>query len=86
MYGVNIIVFMHHLHDLIRHYEIGGHFAELSNLFEQGINLDRAHPGIYTQLGIYTTIDHCNHALIKQYVQHVVNEAANQLYILKKKL
>lgn len=28
MCGVNIIVFMDHLHDLIRHYEIGGHFAE----------------------------------------------------------
>jgi len=43
---------MDHLHDLIRHYEIGGHFAELVNLLEQGINLDRAHQGIYTQLGI----------------------------------
>eukprot|EP01083_Nonionella_stella_P182989 659971_1 len=52
MCGVNIIVFMDHLHDLIRHYEIGGHFAELVNLLEQGINLDRAHQGIYTQLGI----------------------------------
>jgi len=52
MCGVNIIVFMDHLHDLIRQYEIGGHFAELVNLLEQGINLDRAHQGIYTQLGI----------------------------------
>merc|ERR1719385_299326 len=49
---VSIIVFMDHLHDLIRQYEIGGHFAELVNLLEQGINLDRAHQGIYTQLGI----------------------------------
>merc|ERR1711971_1293855 len=48
----NITVFMDHLHDLIRQYEIGGHFAELVNLLEQGINLDRAHQGIYTQLGI----------------------------------
>ena len=29
MCGVNIIVFMDHLYDLIQHYEIGGHFAEL---------------------------------------------------------
>merc|ERR1712113_631356 len=50
--GVHIIVFMDHLHDLIKYYEIGGHFAELVNLLEQGINLDRAHQGIYTQLGI----------------------------------
>eukprot|EP00497_Spongosphaera_streptacantha_P003091 TRINITY_DN3733_c0_g1_i1.p1 TRINITY_DN3733_c0_g1~~TRINITY_DN3733_c0_g1_i1.p1 ORF type:complete len:79 (+),score=8.84 TRINITY_DN3733_c0_g1_i1:280-516(+) len=52
MCGVNIIVFMDHLHDLIRYYETGGHFAELIALLEQGINLDRAHQGIYTQLGI----------------------------------
>ena len=49
--SVNIIVFMDHLQDLIRHYEIGGHFAELINLLEQRINLDRAHQGIYTRLG-----------------------------------
>merc|ERR1719233_287098 len=52
MCGVNIIVFMDHLNDLIKHYESGGHFAELIALLEQGINLDRAHQGIYTQLGI----------------------------------
>lgn len=52
MCGVNIIVFMDHLHDLIKYYETGGHFAELIALLEQGINLDRAHQGIYTQLGI----------------------------------
>eukprot|EP01083_Nonionella_stella_P305226 1063995_1 len=39
MFGVNIIVSM-------------DHFAELVNLLEQGINLDRAHQDIYTQLGI----------------------------------
>jgi clathrin heavy chain len=50
--GVNIIIFMDHLSDLIRHYEVGGHFAELISLLEQGVNLDRAHQGIYTQLGI----------------------------------
>lgn len=52
MCGVNIIIFMDHLNDVVKHYEIGGHFAELINLLEQGINLDRAHQGIYTQLGI----------------------------------
>jgi len=52
MCGVNIIVFMDHLNDLIKHYESGGHFAELIALLEQGINLDRAHQGIYTQLGM----------------------------------
>jgi len=52
MCGVNILVFMDHLQELIQHYENGGHFAELIALLEQGINLDRAHQGIYTQLGI----------------------------------
>jgi len=50
--GVHIIVFMDHLADLIAHYETAGHFAELISLLEQGCNLDRAHQGIYTQLGI----------------------------------
>merc|ERR1719419_417293 len=43
---------MDHLADLIRRYETDGHFAQLIQLLEQGINLDRAHQGIYTQLGI----------------------------------
>jgi len=52
MCGVNIIVYHEHMMELIRHYEINGHFEELIALLEQGINLDRAHQGIYTQLGI----------------------------------
>jgi len=50
--GIHIIVFMDHLNDLIAHYETAGHFSELISLLEQGCNLDRAHQGIYTQLGI----------------------------------
>jgi len=50
--GVNIIVIMDQLNELVKHYETGGHFEPLIALLEQGINLDRAHPGIFTQLGI----------------------------------
>eukprot|EP00475_Leptophrys_vorax_P023365 TRINITY_DN31984_c0_g1_i1.p1 TRINITY_DN31984_c0_g1~~TRINITY_DN31984_c0_g1_i1.p1 ORF type:complete len:1710 (+),score=512.71 TRINITY_DN31984_c0_g1_i1:70-5199(+) len=50
--GVHIIIFMDHLQDLIHHYEIGGYFNEVIALLEQGINLERAHQGIYTQLGV----------------------------------
>lgn len=50
--GVHIIVMMDHLTDLVRHYERLGHFDELITLLEQGTNLDRAHQGIFTQLGI----------------------------------
>lgn len=52
MCGINIIVYMDQLNELIRHYEHLGFFSELIALLEQGINLDRAHQGIYTQLGV----------------------------------
>jgi clathrin heavy chain len=50
--ALNIIVHMDHLHELILHYERNGYFDEIIKVLEQGINLERAHPGIYTQLGI----------------------------------
>jgi clathrin heavy chain len=50
--GVHIIVFMDHLADLVHHYEVGGYFDQVIGLLEQGINLERAHQGIYTFLGI----------------------------------
>jgi len=50
--GINIIIFMDHMNDLIKYYENKGYFAELIYLLEQGINLDRVHQGIYTQLGV----------------------------------
>lgn len=52
MCGVNIIVYQEHLMDLVRHYERGAHFTELIQLLEAGMNLERAHQGIYTQLGV----------------------------------
>jgi len=50
--GVQIIVFHEHLMDLCKHYERLAHFDELIALLEQGILLDRAHQGLYTQLGV----------------------------------
>jgi len=52
MCGINVIVYMDHLAELCRHYETGAHFEELIQLLEQGILSDRAHQGLYTQLGI----------------------------------
>jgi clathrin heavy chain len=43
--AMNIIVYMDHLLDLVRHYERLGYFNELIAVLEQGINLDRAHQG-----------------------------------------
>jgi len=45
-------VFMDHLTELIAQYETRGHFEEVIALLEAGINLDRAHQGLYTQLGV----------------------------------
>lgn len=52
MAGMQIIVFMDHLQDLVAHYEKQCYFTELIKLLEEGIQ-DRAnHQGIYTQLGV----------------------------------
>ena len=50
--GSNIIVYHAHLAEVVRHYENLGFFDELIQLLEQGINLDRAHQGIFTELGV----------------------------------
>jgi len=52
MCAMHIIVYMDHLLDLVRHYERLGHFQELIAVLEQGINLERSHQGLYTQLGV----------------------------------
>ena len=43
---------MDHLLDLVHHYERFGYFQELIAVLEQGINLERSHQGMYTQLGV----------------------------------
>jgi len=50
--GLHIIVHADELDDLIAKYEHGGHFEELIELMEAGTGLERAHMGIYTELGI----------------------------------
>jgi len=50
--AMNVIVYMDHMLDLIRMYEKFGFFTQVISVFEQGINLDRAHAGMYTQLGV----------------------------------
>jgi len=52
MCAMHIIVYMDHLLDLVRHYERLGFFQELIAVLEQGINLERSHQGMYTQLGV----------------------------------
>ena len=49
--GLHIIVQPDELEDLIEHYEKLGHIEELSALLEAGLGLERAHMGIFTELG-----------------------------------
>jgi clathrin heavy chain len=50
--GLHIIVHADELDDVINKYETLGHFDQLIELLEAGTGLDRAHMGIYTELGV----------------------------------
>mmetsp|Transcript_26576 Transcript_26576/g.4687 ORF Transcript_26576/g.4687 Transcript_26576/m.4687 type:complete len:113 (-) Transcript_26576:333-671(-) len=64
--GLKIIVHPDHLDELILHYERYGCTGEVISLLESGMPLERAHMGIFTELGVlyakYQTdklMDHC---------------------------
>lgn len=48
---MNLIIHPDHLEELIQHYEEFGVPNEMISLLETGMGLDRAHVGIYTELG-----------------------------------
>ena len=50
--GLNLIVHAEELQDLVRQYEREGYFEELIQLLEAGLGLERAHMGMFTELGI----------------------------------
>ena len=50
--GLNLIVDAEQLATLVKQYEANGYFDELINLLEQGLGLERAHMGMFTELGI----------------------------------
>jgi clathrin heavy chain len=50
--GLNIIVNADDLEEVSEFYQRRGHFEELIALLESGIGLERAHMGIFTELGI----------------------------------
>lgn len=52
MCGLYIIVSPDHLEELIAHYERHGYFEELMKLMEQGLGLENAHAGIFTELAV----------------------------------
>ncbi|KAK4561171.1 Clathrin heavy chain [Recurvomyces mirabilis] len=50
--GLNLIVHADELADLVRQYERNGYFDELISVLEAGLGLERAHMGMFTELGI----------------------------------
>ncbi|KAF2405615.1 clathrin heavy chain [Trichodelitschia bisporula] len=50
--GLNLIVHAEELQSLVRKYEYNGYFDELISLLEAGLGLERAHMGMFTELGI----------------------------------
>lgn len=50
--GLNIVIHPDNLDDLIHHYEKFGYYQECMNLLESSLGLERAHMGIYTELGV----------------------------------
>lgn len=50
--GLNIIVNPDHLDEMIALYERLGHFDEVIKLLEQGLGLESAHQGIFTELSV----------------------------------
>lgn len=50
--GLNLIVDAEELQGLVKQYESNGYFDELIAVLEQGLGLERAHMGIFTELGI----------------------------------
>ncbi|KAK9449233.1 uncharacterized protein V1518DRAFT_417454 [Limtongia smithiae] len=50
--GLNLIVHAEELQDLVNTYEKSGYFDELIALLEQGLGLERAHMGMFTELAI----------------------------------
>jgi clathrin heavy chain len=50
--GLNLIIHAEELADLVKQYEYHGYFDELIALLEGGLGLERAHMGMFTELGI----------------------------------
>jgi len=50
--GLNLIVHAEELQDLVKQYEAMGYFDELIALLEAGLGMERAHMGMFTELGI----------------------------------
>merc|ERR1719343_1678291 len=77
--GLEVIKYPDHVDDVVTFYSDHGHFDHLVSLFEQGLGLEDAHIGIFTELGILYTkhvpekvMEHCKVFFSKLNVSKVV--------------
>lgn len=56
--GLNLIVHAEELQDLVKQYEWNGYIDELIALLEAGLGLERAHMGMFTELGLALSRHH----------------------------
>jgi clathrin heavy chain len=77
--GLEVIKYPDHVDEVTTYYSDLGHFTHLVSLFEQGIGLEDAHIGIFTELGVLYTkhvpekvMDHCKVFFSKLNVSKVV--------------
>ena len=77
--GLEVIKYPDHVDDVVTYYSDLGYFDHLVSLFEQGLGLEDAHIGIFTELGILYTkhvpekvMEHCKVFFSKLNVSKVV--------------
>ena len=77
--GLEVIKYPDHVDEIVSYYSDLGHFTHLVSLFEQGLGLEDAHIGIFTELGVLYTkhvpdkvMEHCKVFFSKLNVSKVV--------------
>ena len=77
--GLEVIKYPDHVDDVVTYYSDLGYFDHLVSLFEQGLGLEDAHIGIFTELGVLYTkhvpekvMEHCKVFFSKLNVSKVV--------------
>jgi len=77
--GLEVIKYPDHVDEVVSYYSDLGHFGHVVSLFEQGLGLDDAHIGIFTELGVLyskhvpeKTMEHCKVFFSKLNVSKVV--------------
>jgi clathrin heavy chain len=77
--GLEVIKYPDHVDEVVSYYSDLGHFTHVVSLFEQGLGLEDAHIGIFTELGVLYTkhvpakvMEHCKVFFSKLNVSKIV--------------